>query len=520
MQYDLILSGGLVIDGTGKKPYTANVCIENGKIACITTEKAENAKEIVDVSGLAVTPGFIDTHSHSDANFLLDAPTESKLAQGVTTEIIGNCGMSVLPATEKYYEELDKYVQLNYRTHVRNSVSDYASDVEAKGLSINCGMLVGHSMLRMAVMGFVNRDPSEQEMEQLKNLLDRELRRGAKGMSLGLIYPPSAFSSQEELVELSKVIAKHGGLLAVHMRNEGAKVFEAVDEMIAIARLSGAHVHISHLKLMGKPQWGRSTELLQKIRDARNQGIHITCDQYPFHASSTMVTAMVPHWAHAGGPEELMRRLRQREGTVCEEIRKEMDNRGGPHAVLVVNTRGAHPAWEGMYMDEIARELGVDPVDAVIRVTLETKTTGECIYFSMDAQDVMNIMQEPYICVGSDGNALSYDKNFTTSNVHPRHFAAFSQFFQTVRENGLMPIEKAVHKATGLAAEIMSIHDRGILAEGMAADIAVFDPETYESRSTFMESRVPPVGVHHVLVNGKFALRDGHLTQARNGKVI
>lgn len=520
MQYDLILSGGLVIDGTGKKPYKANVCILDGKIARITTEKVENAREILDVSGLAVTPGFIDTHSHSDANLLLDAPTESKLAQGVTTEIIGNCGMSVLPATEEHYEELDKYVQLNYRTHARNSVSDYAADAEAKGLSINCGMLVGHSMLRMAVMGFVNRDPDEAEMEQLKALLDRELTRGAKGMSLGLIYPPSAFSSREELAELAKVIAKHNAILPVHMRNEGAKVFEAVDEMIDIARRSGAHIHISHLKLMGKPQWGRSVELLKKIRDARNEGVHITCDQYPFHASSTLITAMVPHWAHAGGPEALMRRLEDREGTVCEEIRKEMENRGGPHAVLVVNTRGAHPAWEGMYIDEIARELGVDPVDAVIRVTLETKTTGECIYFSMDAQDVNNIMKEPYICVGSDGNALSYDKNFTTSNVHPRHFAAFSQFFQTVRENELMPIEQAVHKATGLAAEIMNICDRGILEAGKAADIAVFDPETYESRSTFMESRVPPAGMRYVLVNGRVALRDGVITQARSGKVI
>ena len=173
-----------------------------------------------------------------------------------------------------------------------------------------------------------------------------------------------------------------------------------------------------------------------------------------------------------------------------------------------------------MYIDEIAQELGVDPVDAVIRVVLETKTVGECIYFSMDAQDVMNIMKEPYICVGSDGNALSFDKNFTKSNVHPRHFAAFSQFFQTVRENDLMSIQQAVHKTTGLAAEIMNISDRGILAEGMAADIAVFDPASYESRSTFMESRIPPVGVRHVLVNGKFALRDGSITQTRNGQVI
>lgn len=519
MRYDLILSGGLVIDGTGRKPYVANVCVQDGKIACITTDAAD-AKEILDVSGLAVTPGFIDTHSHSDANLLLDAPTESKLAQGVTTEIIGNCGMSVLPATEGFYQEIDDYVQLNYGTHARNSVSDYARDVEEKGLSINCGMLVGHSMLRMAVMGFVNRDPDAREMEQLKQLLDRELRRGAKGMSLGLIYPPSAFSSQEELVELSKVIAQHDAILAVHMRNEGAKVFEAVDEMITIGELSGAHIHISHLKLMGKPQWGRSQELLNKIRAARDRGVHITCDQYPFHASSTLVTAMVPHWAHAGGPEAMMRRLENREGTIYQEIQKEMENRGGPHAVLVVSTKGAHPAWEGKFMDEIAQELGVDPVDAVIRVVLETKTVGECIYFSMDRQDVLNIMKEQYICVGSDGNALSFDKNFTKSNVHPRHFAAFSEYFQTVREEQLMPLETAVYKATGLAAEIMNIKDRGVLAEGMAADIAVFQPETFESRSTFMESRIPPVGMRHVLVNGKFAVRDGVITQNRNGKVI
>ena len=519
MRYDLILSGGLVIDGTGRKPYMANVCVQDGKIACITTDTAD-AKEILDVSGLAVTPGFIDTHSHSDANLLLDAPTESKLAQGVTTEIIGNCGMSVLPATEGYYQEIDDYVQLNYGTHARNSVSDYARDVEEKGLSINCGMLVGHSMLRMAVMGFVNRDPDAREMEQLKQLLDRELRRGAKGMSLGLIYPPSAFSSQEELVELSKVIAQHNAILAVHMRNEGAKVFEAVDEMITIGELSGAHIHISHLKLMGKPQWGRSQELLNKIRAARDRGVHITCDQYPFHASSTLVTAMVPHWAHAGGPEAMMRRLENREGTIYQEIQKEMENRGGPHAVLVVSTKGAHPAWEGKFMDEISQELGVDPVDAVIRVVLETKTVGECIYFSMDRQDVLNIMKEQYICVGSDGNALSFDKNFTKSNVHPRHFAAFSEYFQTVREEQLMPLETAVHKATGLAAEIMNIKDRGVLAEGMAADIAVFQPDTFGSCSTFMESRIPPVGMRHVLVNGKFAVQDGVITQNRNGKVI
>ena len=517
--YDLILKGGLVVDGTRSAPYTANVCVADGKIARITTEEAE-AKEVLDVTGLAVAPGFIDPHSHSDDLHLRGGTLESQLAQGVTTEIMGNCGTCVMPALEESFEQVDSWLKAQGRLGTFLSVSDYAEAGNAKGSCINYGALLGHSNLRVAVMGYVNRDPNPEEMEKLKALLEREMQRGAFGMSLGLIYPPSAFSAREELVELSKVIAKYDGILAVHMRNEGPKLFEAVDEMIDIAEKSGVHIQISHLKLMGTPQWGRSPELLEKLEAARAKGLNITCDQYPFTASSTSLSALVPHWAHEGGKAELVKRLLGDDGTILADMQKEMDNRGGSDAVLVVTTARQFPQWEGKTLTQLGAEFGLTPIEAAKKVLIDCGATCSCVYFSMNEADMLRIMEKRFICVGSDGNALSFDKNFTKSNVHPRHFAAFSQFFQTVRENSLMPLETAVHKTTGLAAEIMNITDRGILAEGMAADIAVFDPASYESRSSFMESRVPPVGVRHVLVNGKFALRDGCLTQTRNGKVI
>lgn len=522
MKYDLILAGGTVVDGTRAEPYQANVCIKDGKIAAITKETAE-AAEIVDVTGLAVTPGFIDLHTHSDQVPFTNHVVESKVAQGVTMELVGNCGSSILPALPGRWEDMVEYVRQKkgVLTEPIASVADYAKQAEAKkNMSINYGVLVGHSALRISVMGFVNRDPDAQEMEELKALLDRELSRGAFGMSLGLIYPPSAFSAKAELVELAKVIAKHDGILSIHMRNEGPRIFEAVDEVISIAEESGVHVQISHLKLMGKPQWGKSPELVKRIEDAQARGVNITCDQYPFLASSTSMTALVPHWAHEGGVKDMLPRVEKREGNICEAIDKEMDNRGGPQAVLVVSTGGRHPEWEGKFVSELSEEFGLDPVETVRKVLLESAGSVNCIYFSMNKEDMLRIMKRTYVSVGSDGSSLSYDRNVTKTIPHPRNFATFPQFFQTVREEKLLPIQDAVYKMTGLPASIIGLQDRGVLQEGKVADIAVFDPQTFASQSTFLESRERPVGMHHVIVSGKFALRDGVLTENREGKVL
>ena len=512
--YDLILKNGLIVDGKRTKPYKADLCIKDGKIATITTE-ANEAKEIVDVNGLAVTPGFIDIHCHSDAVPFFRRTPEGKIRQGVTTEISGNCGGSILPGLEETRERYEEYMMGRKGHPGFMTYPEYAKALNEIGHVCNCGALLGHSNLRIAVMGFVNRDPDAEEMEQLKALLEREMQLGAFGMSLGLIYPPSAFSAKEELVELSKIIAKYDGILSVHMRNEGPRIFEAVDEMIEIAERSGVHVQISHLKLMGVPQWGKAAQLIEKIDAARARGLNITCDQYPFTASSTALSALVPHWAHDGGSEGMLGRLENEFDAVRPELLQEMANRGGPDTILVSSCKAK--SYVGKYIGEIAKELGVTTDEAVRRVLLESKNSTQCIYFSINEQDIHHIMKQLYVCVGSDGTAHEYEGK---NNLHPRTFAAFSQYFQTVRENGLLPLEDMVFKATGLSAQILGLTDRGTLEVGKWADIAVFDPNTFASQSTFLSPNHPPVGMQHVLVNGKFSVRDDKLTGEAPGVAL
>lgn len=504
--YDLLLKGGLIVDGKRTAPYVANLCIRDGRIAAITQDTPE-AKETVDVSGLAVTPGFIDIHCHSDAVPFFRKTPQGKIRQGVTTEINGNCGGSILPGLEESRERYEAYMMGKKGHPGFMTYPEYAKALNEIGHVCNCGALTGHSNLRIAVMGFVNRDPDAEEMEKLKALLEREMKLGAFGMSLGLIYPPSAFSAKEELVELAKIIAKYDGILSVHMRNEGPRIFEAVDEMIEIAERSGVHVQISHLKLMGVPQWGKAKELIEKINAARARGLNITCDQYPFTASSTALSALVPHWAHDGGWAGLKGRLENEFDSIRPELLQEMANRGGPNTIMVSTCKVKQ--YVGKYISEIAEELGLSPDETVRRVLLEANGSTQCLYFCINQEDVQYIMKQLYVCIGSDGTSRNYEDE---GALHPRNFAAFSQYFQTVRENNIHPIEDMVYKATGLTAQILGLRDRGTLEVGNWADIAVFDPNTFASQSTFLDPKHPPVGMVHVLVNGKFSVRDDQLT--------
>ena len=422
--YDLILRGGTVVDGKRSQPYAADICIREGRIARIAPEGGEEAREVVDVSGLAVAPGFIDIHTHSDACPLVDYEPESKLHQGITTEITGNCGISILPSTPESRDEIGRYffsqLELPAGSLPQLGVSgleEYARMVADHGCAANYGQLVGHGTLRGAVMGFVDRDPEPEEMERLKDLLERELKAGAFGMSLGLIYPPSAFCKSEELVELAKVLKKYDALLTVHMRNEGPRIFQAVDEMIDITRRSGVHLQISHLKLMGKPQWGRSQELLDKIEAARQEGMTITCDQYPYTATSTSMTALLPKWAHDGGVSALVARVKAPDQRLKDETAAEMEDRGGPAHVMVSGTHGYHPEWEGRTVAELAEELGLSPVDTVMHVLSACEGSVACIYFCINEDDMLNIMRDMRIALGSDGYGFSYDRSIIPISV-------------------------------------------------------------------------------------------------------
>lgn len=523
--YDVVIKGGLVVDGTRAAPRVADVCISGGKIAAVCDVADQPGRQVISAQGKIVSPGFIDIHSHSDICPLLPAPfkAQSKLYQGVTTEICGNCGISLVPnqgphqkENGAYFEHILELKAENFQ-HDMASVTDYAKRVRQQGCATNYGMLVGHSALRGCVMGFDDRDPAPDEMEQMKALLDRELAQGAFGMSLGLIYPPSAFCKTEELVELAKVVKAHDGILAVHIRNESARVFEAVDEMLNIAALSRVHLHISHLKLMGKPQWGRAKELLDKIANARAQGIDVDCDQYPYHASSTSLTAIVPNWAHDGGFEALNKRMKEKSLRLLSDIAEMMAFRGGPACVLVSYTNGFAPEYDGKTIEEISKMLGVPPEEAVAHVLDRSNGAAKAIYFSMNEQDVFTILKEMDISIGSDGYAFDYAMG---GNPHPRSFGTFPRFLRLNREQKLMPLEDAVYKMTGLPAKQLGMTDRGVLKPGFAADITIFDENKIKDTSDFLHSVVKPEGIEHVLVAGVPVLLNGEQTEAISGTVL
>ena len=312
--YDLAIRNGLIVDGTRAPARRADLWIKDGRIAGIGRFDGEAAKEI-DAAGKAVAPGFLDIHSHSDGCVLVPYRPESKLCQGVTFELCGNCGISILPSTPESRAEISEYFTSDLQLPMEgveistHTVTDYAEQSAAAPKAGNYGLLIGHGTLRGCVMGFENRNPTPDELRQLEERLAAEMERGAFGMSLGLIYPPSAFAETWELDALARVVRKHHGILSVHMRNEGPRVFEAADEMLGVAERTGVHLEISHLKIMTKSLWGRSQDLLDKIDAARARGADVTCDQYPYYASSTSMTAMIPKWAHDGGVPALMERV-------------------------------------------------------------------------------------------------------------------------------------------------------------------------------------------------------------------
>ncbi len=521
--FDFVLKDGLVVDGTRKEPYKASICIKDGKIAKISDDSSITGYKVINCAGKYISPGFIDLHTHSDACPLNFTKAESMLHQGVTLEIGGNCGISLIPSNYTRRTEIRAFysrtveVNLQDENLIVNNMNDYVNMANKNKLRINSGMLIGHGTLRACVMGFEDRKPNQEEMKNMKNLLDRELKSGAFGMSLGLIYPPSSYGNIDEFVELAKVIKENNGILTVHMRNEGDLVFDAVTEMVEVAQKSGVHLHISHLKLMGKPQWGRSQELLDYIEFARLKGCTITCDQYPYEATSTGLAALVPSWALDGGNEKMIQRLNKREPRLISDISNTMEKRGGPKHVVVSSTHEYIPEIDGKNIDEVSKKYRLSPVETVIEILIKCNGEVSAIYFSLSLDDVLNIMKSMNIAIGSDGVDFSYDIGY---NPHPRSFATFPRFLQTVRENNLMPIEDAIYKITGLPSQILRLLDRGILKVGNVADITVFDYDLIKDMSTFSKSPVKPLGINHVFVNGKPILLNGEQTDNREGKII
>lgn len=524
--YSYVLRNALVADGTGAPLYQADVCLEGGKIAAVCSQWDGPAEQEVDLTGLILAPGFIDIHTHSDTVPLLtDMNPESKLYQGVTLEITGNCGISHLPVPPGKEKELTEFYNAMLPSSVAyidledHDIRAFAAHVAQHPPAIHYGVLIGHGTLRGAVMGFDMRRPTPEEQQEMEQLLDRELAGGAFGMSLGLIYPPSSYAEKEELIGLAKVLAARDRILTVHMRSESDGVFQAVEEMLEVAKTSGVHLEISHLKLMGRAQWGKTEQLLSRLEQARKEGVRVTCDQYPYHASSTGLSALVPGWGHAGGVSALVERCAAPSQRLLDDIRAEMERRGGAQAVLLVDTHGYLPQVQGKTLEEVARMWAVSPEQAAAECLAKCFGTVPCIYFTMDMDDVCAIMSDMNISVGSDGSSFQYSVA-REHTFHPRNFGTFPRFLQTVRERRLMPVEKAVYKITGLPAQVLGLKDRGRIAPGMAADLTAFSPTQVADQSTYTDSARQPLGIPYVFVSGQPAVWQGVQTSSRNGMVL
>ncbi|MBQ7246965.1 MAG: D-aminoacylase [Lachnospiraceae bacterium] len=536
--YDIVIANGLIVDGTGGKPYHGAVCIQGDTIAKIvrydewqipegTPAAIPDAKQVCDACGHVIAPGFIDIHTHSDYSHLSDPRRRSCVGSGLTLEVVGNCGKSSIPVADPNSENLYALSNLIARGVSRNDfhaydVTSYGENISVKGSAINIATLIGHGNLRNMIAGFEMRQLTPGELQRMCDLCDDMLTQGAMGVSLGLIYVPGNFCNTAELIALARVVARHGKVMCVHMRNENDRVFEAVDEVISISRETGCRMEISHFKLMGTRQWGKARELLARIDRAKAQGVRVTCDQYPYTFSMSGIAACFPTWAQDGGNPALAARVADDVTweRILPEAMKIIDSRGGIGNITICNTgRVNYPEMIGKTWPELAAEQGLPVMDALRAAVIKCNGTMMCFYKNMSDEDVLTIMSRPDVSVISDGTGYNID--CFTGAPHPRNVGTFPRFFRMVRENNLMPIETAVTKVTSLPASVMMLDDRfGFIKEGCAASVTVFDKDTISDQATMQDGTLASKGIDYVIVNGSVVFDHGTHSDALPGKLV
>jgi N-acyl-D-amino-acid deacylase len=442
--------------------------------------------------------------------------------------VTGNCGLGVFPVRAGGEGELADYLRLHDFTLPTEGITwrdfaRYADEVDRLGLGIHVAPLVGHAPLRIAAMGVDDRRPAPDELSRMEGLLTEALGQGAWGMSTGLIYPPGSYAATEELIALARTIARHGALYASHIRGEGEGLMAALDEAIEIGRGSGARVQVSHLKAMGKGNRGRGVEALGRLAAAREAGVDIAADQYPYAASATTLSALIPQWAHAGGAASLLQRLQEPElsGRICAEIAAEMAAREGAAGIMVANVRSErNRPLSGQTIATIAAAWGCSPAEAVVRLILEEAGEVGAIFFSMAEEDVAAILADPAVAVGSDGHGLNA-ASAAGEATHPRSYGTFPRVLgRYVREEKLLTLSAAVRKMTSLPAARLGFADRGLVRPGFAADLVLFDPEKVADRASYVDPHRYADGVVHLFVDGVPVVRDGTLTGERPGRVL
>ena len=511
--YDVIIRNGTVIDGSGKEAFRADMGIRGEKIRAIGDLSDKSANVVIDAKDRIVAPGFIDPHSHTDTKLLINPRAESKIRQGVTTEVTGNCGYSPFPQKTG-----DKSMWSS--SHAYRDFAAYCDTLEKHGMAINQASLVGHGNIRRYVMGNVDADPTPRQLAEMKELLDKQLEQGAWGMSTGLEYAPGSFASTEELIALAKVLAGHDAIYATHMRNEDQYLVEAVEEAIRIGREADVRVQISHFKACNRPYWPLIDTATARIRAAREEGLLITADRYPYNAYNTSLAVFLPAWARAGNDEDVIARLKDpaNDAEFRRYAEQKFKNIGGHDRFLISDC--ANPRRADKTVAEGMEETGLSGYDYVKTVLLED-IHADMIGFAMDEENLKKVLKEDFVTVCSDASAYAPYGELGKGKQHPRAYGSNVRVLgKYVREENVMDLPAAVHKMSGQVARIFGIPKRGFLKKGYYADIVVFDPERVIDKATYTEPHQYPEGIDHVLVNGQVAVSRGEHTGVLNGRPL
>jgi N-acyl-D-amino-acid deacylase len=528
--FDVIIRNGTVYDGAGTKPRQADVAIRGDRIAGIGDFKSAKANTVIDAKRLAVAPGFINMLSWSTESLIQDGRSQSEIRQGVTTEIMGE-GESMGPINDRVREhKIREQTDIKYDI-TWNTLAEYLQYLEKRGVSCNVASFIGATTIREYVIGFEDKQPTPEQLDEMRELVRKEMEAGALGIGTSLIYPPAFYSKTEELIELCKVAAKYQGKYISHIRSEGNQLFEALDELLRIAREANIPAEVYHIKAAGKKNWPKEDELLARIERAQKQALNVRANMYTYTAAGTGLDACLPPWTEDGGYPALFRRLRDPVMRVIIKAEIQVDSNkwenlylaaGSPDNILLVGFKSEKlKPLTGKTLAEVAKIRGKDPIDTIMDLISEDESRIGTIYYLMSEENVKKELRKPWISFGSDEASQAPEPPFTKSNPHPRAYGNFARVLgKGVRDQKVLSMTDAIHRLSGLPATNLGLDHRGFLKEGMFADLVVFDPATITDHATFEKPHQYATGVKHVFVNGVQVIKDGEHTGAKPGRAL
>jgi len=528
--YDVLIRHGHIIDGAGNPWYAGDIAIRGDRIAAIGSLGSAQAKRVIDASGLVVSPGFIDMLGQSEYSLLIDNRSLSKLSQGITSEITGEGG-SIAPQNERTLAPQKIFLDYYHLSIDWQDLAGYFRRLEANGTPINLGTYVGAAQVREAVLGDVDRAPTPAELQQMESLVATAMQQGALGLSTALIYPPGHYATTDELIALAKVASQYGGIYATHMRSEGQSEMAAIDEAIRIGREAQLPVEVFHLKVSGKTRWGGMPQVIAKLQAARDSGLDIAADMYPYIAGGTALASSLPPWMADGGMEKLLARLQDpatRRRIVAEMAQDHndwenlyLDCGGGSGVMISAVVNPALKKYDGMTVAEMAKAENKPEMDALFDFILADKGQTDALYFMANEKDLQYGLKQAWTSVGLDAGETSLDGPLFEAHTHPRAWGAMPRFLgHYARDLQLLDLSQAIRKITSLPAQREHLAGRGLLKNGFYADVTIFDPAAIIDRATYADPDQVAKGVKYVLVNGQLEWEDGKLTGATAGRVL